>query len=87
MALKFQRIAILDILGHIQGTKRRRMWNSVHDQSVGIVKIVNNWVKSVLKLKWIPPATGWDIMDATIYGPSYWKTLTSLATVEFSGKY
>jgi hypothetical protein len=67
MALKSQRIAILDILGHIQGTKRKKIWQSVYEQSVGILKIVKTWVKSVLKL-WKSPKEAWDVMESTAYG-------------------
>ena len=80
IALKSQRIAILDILGHIQGTKRKKIWHSVYEQSVGILKIVNAWVKSVLRLKWKSPKMNRDIMEATAYGPSYLKSLDSLTT-------
>jgi hypothetical protein len=83
MALKAQRIAITQILGHLQGTKGRTIWRTLHEQSLGILKIVNAWVKAVLKLKWIPPDTGWKVMDATIYGPSYWKTLDTMTTATF----
>jgi ribonuclease HI len=83
IAMKYQMIAILDILGHIQGTKGRHIWRDLDDQSIGIVRIVETWVKSVLKLNWTPPSTGWDIMDSSGYGPVFWKTLDTMATVSF----
>ena len=55
IALKNQRTAILDILGHIQGTKGRKIWRTLQERS----------------------------MDATIYGPSFWKTADSLTKAEF----
>ena len=78
IALKYQRIAILDILGHYQGTRRRARWKTVFEQSLGIKQIVDTWTKSVLKLKWKPPNNAWDIMNSTPYGPSYWTTLQEM---------
>ena len=81
IAIKYQRIAILDILGHYQGTKGRARWRSLDEQSVGIKKIVDVWIKSVLKIKWKPPDTGWQTMNASPHGPSYWTTLSSMGKV------
>ena len=83
MALKFQRIAILDILGHLQGTKGRRIWKTLHQQSIGILTIVKAWTKAVNKLKWKPPETGKGVMEDTKYGPTYYKTLNTLLTPTF----
>ena len=83
IALKYQRIAILNILGHVQGTKGRSVWKNLHEQSIGIIKIVDGWVETVLKLNWIPPETGWKVMDSTIFGSAYWKTLDTMVTATF----
>jgi ribonuclease HI len=82
IAIKYQRIAILEILGHYQGTKGRVRWRTLDEQSVGIKKIVDAWIKSVLKIKWKPPDTGWQTMNASPHGPSYWTTLSSMGKVQ-----
>ena len=48
----------------------RTLGQELANQSIGVLKIVKVWVKALLKLKW-RPQTGWEIMDATVYGPPY----------------
>ena len=81
MAIKYQRIAILNILGHLQGTKKRKKWRNLQDQSLGIRDILKTWSKSVNRLKWKPPDTAWGIMNASSFGPLYWSSLTTMADV------
>jgi len=50
IALKDQSMDTLQILGHFQGTRGRRIWEDKHDQHVGIKIIMDRWVKAVHKL-------------------------------------
>ena len=82
MALKLQSMAILQILGHLQGTRGRRIWYDKTEQDIGIRKIVSRWVKSVRKLSWLSPSDATEHLNITPHGPSYWSTLPGLASVD-----
>ena len=75
MAMKYQHIAILDILGHVTGSRERRIWKDQREQDTAIKRIVLKWTSAVLRMKWKNKAEAWSVMDATKYGPSFWTTL------------
>ena len=66
---------ILDILGHVTGSRGRRVWADRTEQDIALKRIVTKWTKSVLRMKWKNKEEAWEIMDSTKYGPSFWTTL------------
>ena len=69
--IKYQRVAILSILGHCLETKGRKRWKTLREQGVAIKGIVDTWTKAVLKMKW-KKEEAWEAMNTTKYGPSFW---------------
>jgi carbohydrate-binding DOMON domain-containing protein len=50
IALKFQHIAILEILGHITGSRKRTIWRNKLEQDIGIQAIIAKWTKGVERM-------------------------------------
>jgi len=45
-------ISILDILGHVTGSRGLRIWADRKEQDIAIKWIVSKWTKPVLRMKW-----------------------------------
>jgi len=52
VALKYQHIAILKILGHVTGSCKRRIWVDMLKQDRAIKRLVMRWTKAVLRMRW-----------------------------------
>ena len=78
MAIKLQRIAMIKILRHASGIGGKRRWKTLHQQTIGIKKIVDEWTSTVHSYPWKPVEEAHLLLDITPYGPSYWNTLDKL---------